>query len=48
VSTDANGDYTDTVTIQRSDAGQWQAQAFYGGDADHGASSSPVVAFSVP
>ena len=45
--TDANGDYGDTVTIQRADAGQWHAQAFYEGDTDHGASSSPVVQFTV-
>jgi hypothetical protein len=47
VATDANGDYADTVTIPRAQAGQWQAQSFYGGDADHGASSSAVVQFAV-
>jgi hypothetical protein len=47
VTADANGDYTDTVTIPRAQAGSWQAQAFYGGDADHGASSSPVFQFTV-
>jgi hypothetical protein len=47
-STDSAGNYSDTVTIPRQNQGQWQVQAFYGGDADHGASSSPVFHFSVP
>jgi hypothetical protein len=47
VSTDGNGDYTDTVTIPRSKAGNWQAQASYAGDDTHGASSSAVLQFTV-
>jgi hypothetical protein len=48
VSTDANGDFTDTVTIPRAKRGAWHAQATYAGDATHGASSSNNLAFSVP
>jgi hypothetical protein len=48
VTTDAKSDYGDTVTIPRAQRGQWHAQAFYAGDADHGASSSNVVQISVP
>jgi hypothetical protein len=47
LTTDGNGDYADTVTIQRAQQGQWHAQAFYGGDTDHGASSSAVLQFTV-
>jgi hypothetical protein len=48
VTTDAGGDYTDTVTIGRTQRGSWRAQASYAGDATHGASSSPPLAFNVP
>jgi hypothetical protein len=48
VTTDASGNYSDTVTIPRAQRGQWHAQAFYGGDVDHSSSASPVFAFSVP
>lgn len=48
VTTDVQGNYTSSVTIQRQDEGKWHAQAFYAGDADHAASSSDVVQFSVP
>jgi hypothetical protein len=47
VSTDANGDYTDTVTIPRAKAGNWHAQASYAGDSTHGASSSDAFQFTV-
>lgn len=45
--TDASGNFTDTVNIPRQKAGAWHAQATYAGDADHGASSSNVVSFTV-
>jgi hypothetical protein len=45
--TDASGNYTDTVSIPRAKAGQWHAQAFYSGDTDHGASSSAVLQLTV-
>jgi hypothetical protein len=48
VSTDSQGNYSASVTVLRQDAGNWHAQAFYAGDADHGASSSPAVNFSAP
>jgi hypothetical protein len=47
VTTDASGNYTDTITIPRAKQGAWHAQAFYSGDADHGASSSAVLSLSV-
>jgi hypothetical protein len=47
VTTDANGDYGDTVRIPRAKAGAWHAQASFGGDATHGASSSGVLQLTV-
>jgi hypothetical protein len=47
VATDGGGDYSDSVTIPRAKQGNWSAQAFYDGDADHGASSSNIVQFTV-
>lgn len=45
--TDANGDYGDTVRIPRAKAGAWHAQAFYAGDTDHAASSSAILQLTV-
>lgn len=47
VSTDANGDYVDTVRVPRAKAGKWHEQASYAGDATHGASSSNVIQSTV-
>jgi hypothetical protein len=45
--TDAAGNYSDSVTIPRAKQGAWHAQAFYDGDADHLPSSSAALQLSV-
>jgi hypothetical protein len=47
VTTANNGDFTDNITFTKAQAGRWHAQASYGGDLGHGASSSTVVQFTV-
>ena len=45
--TDAGGNYSDTVTFTRPQAGDWRPTATYAGDAAHGGSTSNEVQFSV-
>jgi hypothetical protein len=48
VSTDANGDYSDTITFdERSQAGDWTVQAFFDGQGGYSPSQSAAVAFEV-
>jgi hypothetical protein len=45
--TNGGGNYSDSVTIPRSQQGAWHAQAFYDGDSEHLSSSSAALAFTV-
>jgi hypothetical protein len=47
VPTEEEGTYSDSPVWSANDVGQWQAQAFFDGDAGHQASASPVVTFVV-
>jgi hypothetical protein len=48
VNTDANGNYSDTVTFtQRTQDGDWQAQAFFDGQGGYNPSQSAPFAFHV-
>jgi hypothetical protein len=47
VTTDANGDYSDTVTFDNPNAGDWHAQAFFDGGGGYNPSQSSQANFVV-